>query len=127
MIVDAIIAMLNAQASITALAQAVEQWPLTQGAARPSITVFGDDNYDRAFDGPVDVVRGEYDLSCWSTDAVECKDLAKAVAAAIDDYKGTHAGVRFQQIFLNSSNQLFEDDSELHRIALQFTIWHSEG
>lgn len=78
--------------------------------------------------GQSDLADARVQVDCWATTATGAIALARAVKAAIPKQPFTRSGVDFGGVFQISERQSFEGDdatSRIHRVSIDFRVWHS--
>lgn len=126
---EAVFARLQAVSGVTDLVGTrVHPAPLPQGVGMPAVS------YQRvsavresAMGSDVGVARVRIEVSSWSTQYSGAKQLATAVRAALQRFRGTSAGVEVLDVFVANDLDLFEEERELHRVLTDFDIWHREA
>lgn len=66
-------------------------------------------------------------LNCFAATYLEAKQLADAVRKAIDGYKGIWLTLDIYGVILLNELDVYEDDPQIHRVILDFKIWHYEA
>jgi len=130
MIEDAVVAILLADAGVTALvADRVLAPPAALGTQAPYVTHRRlATTRVRALAGPSGLADARLRLDCWGRDragvsgAAEAADVAQAVRRALDGFAGTAAGVAVRASTLSDEANAFESDTRLHRVSLDFLI-----
>lgn len=73
-----------------------------------------------------DISMPRFQMSAWSDD----RDQAVAVAAQIRDafqrYSGTNASIVILDSYLENEIDLYEPDTKLYQVIVDFEIWHRE-
>ncbi len=72
------------------------------------------------------VARPRFQVSCWSQTYSQAKALAAQVRAALQRWRGTESGVVIQASFMENEIDLYDNETELHHVALDFEISHEE-
>ena len=73
-----------------------------------------------SFDGQDGLDNGLYQLDCWAETAKAARQLADAVAAAIDDAAALGST-------LESVVNDYEEDTRLYRVSMDFSFWHADS
>lgn len=117
---EAIRALLLGDTAVTALV-GTRIYPVHMplGADVPNITI-------HEISGPEDYVTGHgyprYQISCWSETFTEATTIKKAVKASLNRFKGIVYGLNIQNISFLDSVDLYEEESKLYHIPLDFQI-----
>lgn len=133
MVNDAIYYILSNAAGVTAITS-TRIYPLQapQNVTRPYITYQRiSTERDGSLDGPNGLVSASVQVDCWATTNDAARALADAVRLAFDDYRGSAASTIIQGVFLkqdfdNWEQELAGGESLLHRVTLEFNVWHEE-
>ena len=56
----------------------------------------------------------------------QVKALAEVVRLALEGYRGTWSGMSIQGVLFLGDTDLYEDESEVYRVSMDFEIWHVE-
>ncbi len=100
---------------------------LPQDPGYPAITYQGiTATEEHSHDGPSGVVEVGIDISCWSPDYAEAKQLARRIQTALNGYRGRQASTDIQSMSLADVRDIHEPTNHLYRIVLQFTLTYSE-
>jgi hypothetical protein len=130
MIEEAIFTQLNGWAGLSALAED-RIYPMTapQNAATPFIT------YQRisgprlrSLLGASGQANPRIQIDVYGASYASAKAVAEQVRLALDNFRGTVAGVVIRACSLESDRDLIDPDVDppLHRVSHDFTIWHDE-
>lgn len=127
---EALRAYLLAATSVAALAAARVDWGLRpQGKVLPAVVLSApDDRDDIVHDGPSGLVMTRVQIDCWARTAGEAKRLARAIRALLNGKRLETGGRKF--VFrLDAARELPDSDTEgtLHRVSLDFRVWHGEA
>lgn len=77
-------------------------------------------------DGPVELRNPRVQLDVWGSRPVEIEPVAEAITAALLGYRGPMGDVEYTAGWvLADSTDLYEQDTGLHRISLDFRGWYS--
>lgn len=121
MISETIYSILSTASGITTLTSAIFPVVIPQKASAPAITYQRDGTrFLRTFDGHVQLAEASFQIDCWAYSVATAETLAAAVKTALIDY----STAPINQVWLTNELNLFEPETELHRVLLQFTIWH---
>lgn len=94
-----------------------------QGQTFPAIVYQRDSSrFLRTFDGHNAFTRTGVQVDCYAKTVLAAAQLAASVKSTLIDY----AARPINLIALNNEFDLFEPDTELHRVLLQFSVWHLE-
>jgi len=121
---------LTGTSSITdTLSTTTSVWPahLPQNhSGFPALTFsMDDDRDDHALDGVIDLKYARFNIDCWAGTYLEADQVATAVKAALVDYRGSFGADTAEHIRKEREIDLFEEDTDLHRVNLQFLIAYS--
>jgi len=95
-----------------------------QGQTFPAITYSRDSTrFLQTFDGHNSLVESSFQIDCYAYTVAEAETLAASVKSTMLGY----ATSPVNQIRIDNWLSLFEPETELHRVLLQFTIWHVEA
>jgi len=67
-----------------------------------------------------------YQLDAWGRKYSDVKALAEQVRLCLEGYKGTLAGVIFYGVNYLGDQDLYEDDTEVFRVSMDFVVHHNE-
>lgn len=93
-----------------------------QGVTLPCITFFqitSDPNNNLS--GPSDLYRERWQIDCWSDRYSSAIGLASAVKTAVLGSVGEN---NLESVVLLSELAQFEPENDLHRLILDFSLWH---
>ena len=94
-----------------------------QGQLYPAIVYQRDGGtFLRTHDGHNGLVRSSFQIDCYAKSISSASALATRVKSALIDY----ATRPVNMIGLDNEFDLFEAETELYRVCLQFTVWHFE-
>lgn len=117
---EAIRALLLSDTNVTALV-GTRIYPVHMplNAVVPNITI-------HEISGPEDYVTGHgyprYQISCWSETFTEATTIKNAVKAGLNRFKGVVYGLNIQNISLLDCEDLYEPESKLYHIPIDFQI-----
>jgi len=128
---EALITHLLAQTAITALVgRKIYPVIAPQNVVAPYIVVFKVDGpRDHSHDGASHLANPRFQLSVFSTTYSEAKAIAAALQAALEGYTGTMGGaggVAVNGVFYENETDLYEPDTKLYHIAVDYKMWHQE-
>jgi hypothetical protein len=130
---EALIGQLLASSSLAALV-AARVYPARrpQASDLPAVVLTRVDGVRQyADEGPIDLVQSRVQLDCWARTYAEAKAVARAVRDALLDLEGVYGGVEFQASHLEAERDFAEDGANqaeyLHRVVLEFLVWHRES
>jgi hypothetical protein len=93
---------------------------LPQSPTLPAVTYFrvsgGQENSLKGYSG---LEHPRIQIDCWSLTYAGAKELANAVRAAMD------LATTFKALCI-SDHDLFEDDTRIYRVSLDFSVWNKE-
>lgn len=78
--------------------------------------------------GQSDLAESRVQIDCWGTNASEARGLARAVKVSLPKQPWSRSGIDFGGTFQIGERQSFEGDTpsaRLHRVSLDFRVWHS--
>lgn len=123
MIVDSFYSYLAAQAGVVALCPQIYPLTIPEGVTPPAITYSLDgDDRDRLLDGVGDMKSALISVDAWSTDHAGAHAIADAVEASLAGYRGSFGTKTAEHVRLERKFELFESDTGLYRVSLQFFI-----
>lgn len=64
-----------------------------------------------------------YQVSCFAKDYSQAVDLADAVRKALEKQSGTFNGVDVEDIVVEGSNEVFDEDQGVHHIPIDFGLF----
>lgn len=97
---------------------------IPQGQSTPAIVYQRDSTrFLKTFDGHNTFTETSVQIDCYATTVLAAATLANRVKAVLKDY----ATAPINGVRLDNELDLFEPDTELHRVYLSFTIWHVEA
>ncbi len=73
-----------------------------------------------------DIARPRFQISAWSTDRDEVVSVAAQIRDAFQRYSGTNASIVILDSYLENESDLYEPDTKLYQIPVDFEIWHRE-
>lgn len=130
MIEKAIFAILNGAPALSALV-ADRIYPLRapQNAEAPFITyrrISGPRL--RSIGGASGQANPRFQIDVFAASYASSKDAGTEVRLALDNFRGTAAGVVIRSCSLDSDRDLIDPDAEptLYRVSQDFTLWHDE-
>lgn len=114
-------ALLSADATVTAYTGSrIYPVLLREAAAFPALT------YQRISGGRVYSLSGYSDLQkcrvqidCWATSYGTAKELSYGVQSAMV------ASGTFKAVLIDRPIDMYDDETEIHRVSMDFSIWHS--
>lgn len=93
------------------------------GTARPYLVYQVIDSFrDHALDGPTGLNAGRVQFSAWAATHLAAKAIADAVRASLDGYRGTLSGVAVRGVTSQNEVDLYDDDTDLEGVVVDFTI-----
>jgi len=76
---------------------------------------------------PSGYAHPRFQVDTWATTYAGAKTLANAVRQALNGVTNTTiSGVRIGSIVMLSERDDFETDTEIHRVSMDFSVWHDE-
>lgn len=124
MIAETLYGILSAAAGITAITTGIYPSVIPQKQAAPAVVYqCTNSRFIHTFQEWRDgLVRSDYQIDCYAKSAATAETLAAAVVAVLGSYT-THP---IKQVMLDNRMNLFEPDTEYHRVYLSFLVWHAE-
>lgn len=118
----AIVAMLVADTAVSALVSSrIYPVRMPLNVAYPAISI-------HEISGNEDHVTGHrhnrYQVSCWSTSFSQVQSLKEAVIDCLQRYKGVASGNKIKQISFEGSMDLYEEETKIYHIPLDFIVIH---
>jgi len=80
-------------------------------------------------DGASKLARPRFQFSCFAMTYYEAKQIAEAIRAAIEAFSGTMGGtggVEVGSCFCINESDIYEEDTRLFHVAVDYLIWHKE-
>lgn len=80
-------------------------------------------------DGASELAQPRFQFSCFATIYYEAKQIAEAIRAAIEAFSGTmggESGVEIGSCFCMNESDMYEDDTKLFHVAIDYLIFHKE-
>lgn len=125
MITQSLAKFLIANANITAVTTEIRPQKLEDGHADPAIVyTLGSDQKQRLTDGFGSMARARFYIDCYSTSYSAVKSLAATVRGELEGFVGTLGDHQAEQIDCDGDEDLFEEDTRLHRVALRFEVFY---
>lgn len=78
------------------------------------------------YDGPSAFVRARMQIDVWSRSYGEARTIAAAVRRALLGYRGAVGSVEVAIPEQPTDLDMFEPDTGLYRVSMDFYIWHEE-
>jgi len=118
---ETLYSILSGAAGVTAITTGIFPSVVPQKATFPAV-VYGKDStrFQESFDGHNLLIATLFQIDCYGKTSAEAESLADAVKNALIDYRTSPVN----RTRIDNEITLFEPDTELHRVLLQFTIWH---
>lgn len=79
--------------------------------------------------GPSNLMRSRYQVDAWADRRGVAKSLGAAIRACLDGYRGDTAAADttiVRSILFEDRRDLYEAPELLHRVSIDFLVWHSE-
>ena len=101
-----------------------------QNVTKPYVVFFkasGPREYSH--DGASNLARPRFQFSCFATIYYVAKQIAEAIRAVIEAFSGTMGGaggVEVGSCFCINESDMYEDDTRLYHVAIDYLIWHKE-
>ncbi len=123
---EALVARLRAAASIISIGATVFWNERSEALPSMTLTVV-DDGRRYAHDGAPELDNPMVQIDCWASTYGGAKLLSRAVRDEMES-SSTNNGIEFEESFLVSSRDMTPEDLgsgiEVHRISLDFSVWH---
>lgn len=148
MVEKAIVAILQADAAVTAIVKGdvdatppsdwrINKHDIPQGWDLPAVTYQRiSTDREQGFSGPIGVLQARVDVTAWAADYGNAKILGEKIRLALNGVHGTYGGVVVRNIVLSSE----EEDNELVKrggdqeatdrvywVGLEFDVWFRES
>lgn len=78
------------------------------------------------FDGPSSLRGPRIRVDVWDKTDGGVETIAEAVRTALDGFRGPAGAEEIGGAFLALEQSLYEDDTKLHRVMLEFHVWGKE-
>lgn len=127
-IAEAIYARLDGAAGLTALvSHRIYPVQAPQAATLPYV-IYREVSAERisAMGADTGMVRPRYQVSVFASSWSSAHAVATQVRLALQRFRGTSAGVTIEEIFMQNSLELTDDEIEVKHIAMDFEINHRE-
>lgn len=126
---EALVARLLGATALTALTSTRVYWNhAPQNVAKPYIVMYRvSGNRDMKMTGATGLVESMVQIDCFGTTYASAKGVARQVETRLSGYAGTQSSIIFDVCILIAERDGFEPDAspdDLHRVSLDFTIWH---
>lgn len=126
---EALVTRLLAVAGLTALTATRIYWNLApQNVAKPYVVLTRVTGIrDMKMSGPSGLVESRVQVDCYGATYASAKGVALQAETALSGYKGTVSTTIFDGCFLVMERHGYVPDDtpdRLHRISLDFIIWH---
>jgi hypothetical protein len=122
---------LLAQSGVSSLVSTRAHWNMRpQGSALPALVLAVIDRSPAyAMDGNSALAETRVQVDCYGTTYAQAKTLARAVRVPLDGKRFTQSSIRFEAFRLDErdlSEAGTTEGERIHRISLDFQIWHQE-
>jgi len=125
MISESFFSHVSNNAGVKALCKSVFTQKIPQNEPLPAITfrLAGGENFPLLDGGSSALKVALFDVDCWSQKLIEAHAVASAVKTSLVGHTGTFGTFTADHIRLERLPfELFEDQTELHRVSMQFFI-----
>lgn len=123
MIAAAFYAHVSADSGISGLTNSIYPHVIPPDAAIPAITYsVSDDRRGPTLNGASSLKVALFNVDCWSTLYSEAHALSDAVESSLAGYAGLMGAVEVDHVRLDRKFDLFENETELYRVSLQFIV-----
>jgi len=68
--------------------------------------------------------RPYFSVNCWAENYKDVYDVRTQVINALKDFSGSMGSTTVQRIFLESETEIYEAQTNIYHIILDFVIWH---
>lgn len=100
---------------------------LPQGATLPAVTYRRVSGVpERAMGSDAGVARVRMEVDAWASSYSGVKALRDAVVAALKRFTGTVSGETIDATYQLNELDRYEDDLKIHRVMMDFEVWHRE-
>lgn len=100
--------------------------PMPEQVALPAISFFlVSGQRPKVLSGSSGKAISRVQVDCWAETYAGAKDLAAAVESKIDGAQGAWSGVNVGECEVVNVQDIYEDESNLHRVTLDVMIIHS--
>ncbi len=94
-----------------------------QGVTMPCVTYFQvSSDINNSLSGPADIIRERWQIDCWADRYSDAMAVSAAVKTAVFSAVGEND---LESVVLLSELAQFEAEEALHRVVLDFSLWHS--
>ncbi len=126
---QALVALMLADAGITALVSTRIQWVFgPQASTSPYIVMSRVSGVrDYSYQGPTTFIESRVQIDCWGLTYASTKEVARACETKLSGYRGIQGTTDFKGMFLENERDGFEDDqtpTRHFRVSLDFMILH---
>jgi len=99
-----------------------------QDVAKPYIVFFKvSAPREYSHDGASKLARPRFQFSCFAMTYYEAKQIAEAIRVAIEAFSGTMGtGVEVGSCFCLNESDMYEEDTKLFHVAVDYLIYHKE-
>jgi len=113
---------------VTALGTRVYPLQLPQSPTLPAATYgrVSMGSPDQTFDGPSGMRGPRIRVDVWDDTYGGARTVATAIRTALDGYRGPAGAEEIAGSFEVLEQSLYEDDTKLHRVMLEFQVWGEE-
>jgi hypothetical protein len=84
---------------------------------------------EHSHDGASGLARPRFQFSCFSETYYEAKQIAEQIQSALQAYSGTMGGAGGVEVgasFYDNETDMYEEDTKLYHIAVDYMISHEE-
>ena len=125
MITQSFAKFLLANVPITSVTTEIRPLKLDEGHADPAIVyAMGEDSWHRLTSGFSSMGNAVFYVDCYSSSYNTVKSLAEIVSGELTGYVGAIGDHQAEQIDNISEQDIFEDETKLYRVAMQFEVWY---
>ena len=115
--------------ALTALTSTRVYWGVApQNVAKPYVVMYRVSGIrDMKMSGASGLVESRVQIDSFGTTYASAKGVARQIEARLSGYRGTQSSIVFDGCFLIAERDGYEPDAspdDLHRVSLDFTVWH---
>lgn len=121
-------AFLAADATLTGLVSTrIYSMRMPQTPTLPAVVFYRISNRrELVQNGDAGYARTRFQIDCWGSTYSSVKGVADAVRQRMQAYSGTMSGLTVQRVAHLNDNDVFEEDTEIFGVSMDFEIWHLE-
>jgi len=77
--------------------------------------------------GTSNLANSRVQISCWDRNYLTAKQVAQAVVKAMHAYSGAMGSITVYAAFCEDETDSQDEGTNLHRVIVDFSIWHKEA